>query len=103
MNTDDHPLMMRVHKQGDETAEGIVMTRLATDLLFDDTSFTVVLGDGRRLKIPLRCFPRLAAATPEQRDAFRISASGAGLHWDALDEDISVAGLLRGQMDATVR
>ncbi|MEW9585835.1 DUF2442 domain-containing protein [Paraburkholderia sp. DGU8] len=87
----------------DETAEGIVMTPFATDLLFDEISFTVVLGDGRRLKIPLRCFPRLAAATPGQRDGFRISASGAGLHWDALDEDISVAGLLRGQMDENVR
>lgn len=103
MNADDHPLMMRFHKHGDETSKGIVVTPLATDLLFDDTSFTVVLCDGRRLKIPLWCFPRLAAATREQRDAFRISASGAGLHCDALDEDISVAGLLRGQMDATVR
>jgi hypothetical protein len=87
VNTDDHPLMMRVHKQGDETAEGIVMTPLATDLLFDDTSFTVVLGDGRRLKIPLRCFPRLVSEFLERTDhsqyrqIYRQKLALAGDRW----------------------
>jgi hypothetical protein len=63
----------------DETSGGTATTLLATDLLFDESSFTVVLGDGPSLKVPLWCFPRLAARTPEGRCAFRISASGARL------------------------
>jgi hypothetical protein len=47
-------------------------------------------------------FPRLRAATPEQRAACEISVSGRGLHWDELDEDISVPGLLLGHGDRTL-
>jgi hypothetical protein len=59
----------------------------------------VTLGDGRVLGVPLVWFPRLLHATPEQRRQLRISARG--LHWEALDEDISLAGLLAGQRDLT--
>ncbi len=51
------------------------------------------IADGRRLGVPLAWFPRLMRATPEAREAVEISA--CGLHWEALDEDISVAGLPR--------
>jgi Protein of unknown function (DUF2442) len=61
---------------------------------FDADNMWVELSDGRTLGIPLAWFPRLLRATPEQRAACRIS--NRGLHWDALDEDISVAGLLAG-------
>lgn len=61
---------------------------------FDEDSMWVELSDGRTLGVPLAWFPRLLRAAPEQRDACRIS--GRGLHWEALDEDISVAGLLAG-------
>lgn len=59
----------------------------------------VTLGDGRVLGVPLAWFPRLLNATPEQRAAYEISPRG--LHWDALDEDISIAGLLAGRGDQT--
>jgi len=59
----------------------------------------VALSDGRRLGVPLAWFPRLLRATPEQRAICRIS--WRGLHWEALDEDISVAGLLAGYGDHT--
>jgi Protein of unknown function (DUF2442) len=59
----------------------------------------VDLADGRKLGVPLAWFPRLLRATPEQRSACRIS--GRGLHWEVLDEDISIAGLLAGQGDQT--
>jgi len=59
----------------------------------------VALSDGRTLGVPLIWFPRLARATPAQRSAVRIT--GRGLHWDALDEDISIAGLLAGRADQT--
>jgi hypothetical protein len=48
-------------------------------------------------------FPRLLHATPEQRAQYKIGATGKGLHWEALDEDISVDGLLAGRADMTVR
>jgi len=59
----------------------------------------VALSDGRSLGVPLAWFPRLLRGTSEQREACRISSRG--LHWEALDEDISVAGLLAGYGDQT--
>jgi hypothetical protein len=59
----------------------------------------VTLSDGRVLGVPLAWFPRLMRGTREQQEACRIS--GRGLHWDALDEDVSVAGLLAGLGDQT--
>ena len=63
----------------------------------------VELVDGRVLSVPLAWFPRLLRANPSERNAYRISPSGHGLHWEALDEDISVPGLLVGRGDMTVR
>jgi hypothetical protein len=57
----------------------------------------VHLSDGRILGVPLAWFPRLLESSPEQRQKVRISSRG--LHWDALDEDISIAGLLAGLGD----
>jgi hypothetical protein len=68
---------------------------------FDDSTLWVDLHDGRTIGAPLALFPRLLAATPAQRQDGRISASGQGLHWEALDEDISVAGILAGRGDTT--
>ena len=68
---------------------------------FDDDSMWVSLVDGRTIAVPLAWFPRLLEAAPEQR--LQVELSSTGLHWDALDEDISVAGLLAGQGDATRR
>jgi hypothetical protein len=67
----------------------------------DAEKLWVELADGRVLGVPLGFFPRLMHATPSERDQFETSAEGRGLHWDALDEDISVAGLLDGKMDET--
>jgi hypothetical protein len=61
-----------------------------------DDALTVDLRDGRTIMAPLAWFPRLLAASPEQRRDWRISAAGYGIHWPAIDEDISVHGLLRG-------
>jgi hypothetical protein len=69
----------------------------ATKVEFDDDSMWVTLTDGRVLGVPLAWFPRLLRATPDQLQEVRISSRG--LHWEALDEDISVAGLLAGQGD----
>ena len=68
---------------------------------FDDDTLWVSLSDGRTIAAPLAWFPRLLDATPEQRAQVELSKNG--LHWDALDEDISVAGLLVGQPDLSRR
>lgn len=71
----------------------------ATKVWCDESNLCVALSDGRTLGVPLAWFPRLLHASPEQRGACRLSRRG--LHWDALDEDISVAGLLAGLGDQT--
>ena len=66
---------------------------------FDESKMWVDLEDGRTMGIPLAWFPRLFHATPEQRLDFFLSRSG--IHWDEIDEDISVAGLIAGRSDMT--
>ena len=62
--------------------------RFTPDLMY------VQLSDGRELGVPLAWFPRLFDATPDQLAAWELIGPGVGIHWEALDEDISVAGLL---------
>ncbi len=78
------------------------MSTSAATVRFDDVTMWVDLTDGRTIGVPLAWFPRLLRATPEQRAACRIGVTGAGLHWEDLDEDISVEGLLAGRGDMTV-
>jgi hypothetical protein len=75
------------------------MNTSAKSVRFDDNSMWVDLLDGRTLGIPLAWFPRLLHAKPEQRQKCDLSANG--IHWDELDEDISVDGLLAGRGDST--
>jgi hypothetical protein len=76
-----------------------ILEAKATRVAFDEDSMWVSLSDGRMIGVPLAWFPRLLHASPEQRGQVRISSRG--LHWEALDEDISIAGLLAGQGDQT--
>jgi len=76
---------------------------LARDVRFDDDTMWVDLSDGRRLGVPLAYFPRLLNASPDQRMTYVLSGGGSGIHWDDLDEDISVEGLLLGVGDRTRR
>lgn len=78
------------------------MSSLAKALTFDDSMMWVDLSDGRKLGVPLAFFPRLFNASPEQRLNYIISGGGSGLHWDDLDEDISVEYLLMGIGDRTL-
>jgi len=75
------------------------MTISATSVRFDEHTMWVELTDGRTLGVPLAWFPRLLRATPAERG--RIELSRVGLHWEAIDEDISIAGLLAGRGDVT--
>ena len=57
--------------------------------------YSTVLDDGRSVSVPLEWFPRLAAASARQRKQWEPIGGGIGIHWDAIDEDISVASLLQ--------
>jgi hypothetical protein len=67
----------------------------AVDVTVTDEQLIVTLADGRELAAPLVWFPRLSAATKEQRRKWRFIGGGQGIHWPEVDEDISVASLLR--------
>ncbi|MEJ2625705.1 MAG: DUF2442 domain-containing protein [Pseudolabrys sp.] len=69
----------------------------AVDVIVTADQLSVVLADGRELAAPLAWFPRLSAATEAQRRNWRLIGKGQGIHWPDVDEDISVASLLRAQ------
>jgi len=71
-------------------------TALAKSVSFTKSMMQITFTDGRVLGIPLLWFPRLRAATPQQRRAYEISGGGISLHWPELDEDLSIAGLMAG-------
>ncbi len=55
------------------------------------------LTDGRTISVPLAWFPRLLYSTQEERNNWRLIGGGRGIHWEDIDEDISVEGLLAGK------
>jgi len=73
------------------------MSTSASEIRFDDDSMWVGLSDGRTIGVPLAWFPRLLNASADDRENYTLSKYG--MHWEALDEDISVEGLLSGQGD----
>ncbi len=66
------------------------------DVNTTDDELSVRLMDGRTISVPLVWYPRLLNATAEQRNNWRISGGGYGIHWEDVDEDLSTEGLLRG-------
>ena len=78
------------------SSSAIEVTALAQDVRLTEDELIVPLVDGRTISVPLAWFPRLLHATPEQRSHFELLGDGEGIHWPDVDEDISVAGLLRG-------
>jgi hypothetical protein len=68
----------------------------AREVSVSDDELVVSLVDGRRISVPLAWFPRLLHATTDQRHNFELLGDGEGIHWPEIDEDLSVAGLLRG-------
>ena len=68
---------------------------LAVEVSCSMDALSVTLTDGRVVSVPLVWFPRLADASPRQRSDWGLIGGGIGIHWEAIDEDISVASLLR--------
>ncbi|OBW94246.1 MULTISPECIES: DUF2442 domain-containing protein [Gallibacterium] len=76
------------------------MTISAKNVYFAKDCMWVELSDARTIGVPLAWFPRLARASLEQLNQYELSPRG--IHWDDLDEDISVEGLLKGQGDFSI-
>ena len=68
---------------------------LAVDVECSGDALCVTLSDGRVVSVPLVWFPRLVGASTRERHQWELVGGGIGIHWEAIDEDISVAGLLR--------
>jgi hypothetical protein len=67
----------------------------ATCVTFDEFMLRVQLMDGREIAVPLEYFPRLRDASREELNRYEIVGQGYGIHWDHLDEHLSVKGLMR--------
>jgi len=68
---------------------------LARSVRFTQRDLVVTLRDGRTVRTPLNWYPRLVKGTPAQRGRWELIGGGIGIHWPALDEDLSVDGMLR--------
>ena len=68
----------------------------AMHVAVEEARLVVDLMDGRTIAVPLAWYPRLANATPEQRNHWELAGGGYGIHWPDIDEDLSTEGLLRG-------
>lgn len=69
----------------------------AVDVQVSEDTLSVDLSDGRTISVPLGWYPRLEYASVEERANWRLIGNGQGIHWDDVDEDISVEGLLAGK------
>ena len=69
----------------------------AQNVQVTDDALIVDLSDGRTVSVPLAWFPRLLHGKPEERNTWRLIGEGEGIHWPALDEDISVENLILGK------
>jgi hypothetical protein len=73
----------------------IEKSNLATNISFTDSKMIVELEDGRELSVPLEWFSKLRTASKNQLMKWRFIGDGEGIHWEELDEDISVENLLQ--------
>jgi hypothetical protein len=69
----------------------------AVSVLIDEDTLTVELDDGRTVSVPVVWYPRLFHASKEERGNWRLIGKGQGIHWENVDEDISVEGILAGR------
>jgi len=78
------------------SAVEIVVPKAESITITEDT-LSIDLSDGRTISVPLAWFPRLLHATQAERTNWRLIGKGQGIHWEGIDEDISVEGLLAGR------
>ena len=69
----------------------------ALNVLLTDDTLSVDLTDGRSISVPLAWFPRLLHSSEQERNNWRLIGRGQGIHWEDIDEDISIEGLIAGR------
>ena len=69
----------------------------AENVIVTEDTLSVDLSDGRTISVPIAWYPRLLHSTPKERTSWRLIGKGHGIHWEKLDEDISIEGLLAGK------
>lgn len=79
------------------TSKNEIQIPFAQEVLITEDTLSVELSDGRTISVPLAWYPRLEHATTKERDNWRLIGKGDGIHWEDIDEDISVEGLLTGR------
>jgi hypothetical protein len=72
-------------------------TQVAAAITVTDDTLNVELSDGHSIAVPLEWYPRLLHATQAERNHLRLIGKGHGVHWEDIDEDISIEGLLTGK------
>ena len=72
-------------------------TPIAENVMVTDDTLSVDLSDGRTISVPTVWYPRLSYSNPDERKNWRLIGRGKGIHWEDIDEDISVEGLLAGK------
>lgn len=70
---------------------------VAEDVKVTKDTLSVDLSDGRTISVPLEWFPRLLHATAKERNNWRLIGKGQGIHWEDIDEDVSIEGLIAGR------
>lgn len=78
------------------TSVNEILLPTAKDVKVTRDALKVDLSDGRTISVPLAWYPRLLHATTEERKNWRLIGKGRGVHWEDIDEDISIEGLLAG-------
>ena len=68
----------------------------ALNVALTDDTLSVDLSDGRSISVPVAWFPRLLHSTEQERNNWRLIGRGQGIHWEDIDEDISIEGLIAG-------
>jgi hypothetical protein len=89
------PFHPRMHGMRISTVEAEVP--VAENVTVTEDTLSVDLSDGRTISVPLAWFPRLLHGTKKERNNWRLTGKGHGIHWGDLDEDISVENLIFGQ------
>lgn len=69
----------------------------AVDIRVSEDTLSVELSDGRTISVPLGWYPRLEHAKADERTNWRLIGKGRGIHWEDIDEDVSIEGLLAGR------
>jgi hypothetical protein len=97
MEVREKPVCGRQRQYGMNTSMANIIAPEAVSVLITEDSLTVDLMDGRTITVPLTWFPRIIHGNSAERKNWKLVGNGKGIHWEELDEDISVEGLLAGK------